>query len=171
MAGSAELNAGFSAGRSLDLDSRIDLVLLAVVSLLVAEEDSALAACAGVVGGQFAVEFFLFAFLLLGLTTQFSLLLFLGGFSQHDVALIVVFHAYFNKALPVLPIFFASLAVLGSPHPRDQLDAPPGPWCTFTLVLALSPMLNSLLLDILQLISKEYNPFKNFYFRYVHNPP
>lgn len=171
MAGSTELDAGFSAGRSLDLDRRVDLVLLAVVSLLFSEENGAFSARAGVVGGQFAVEFFLFAFLLLGLAAQLSLLLLLSRISQHDVALIVVFHAYFNKALPVLPIFLASLAVLGSPHPRDQLDAPPGPWCTFTLVLADSPMLNSLLLDIPQLISKEYNPFKNFYFRYVHYPP
>jgi hypothetical protein len=154
VAGSAELDAGFSAGGRLDLDGGVDLVLLAVVGLLVAEEDGALAAGARVVGGQFAVQFVLFALLLLRLPPQLRLLLLLGGLAQHDVALVVVLHPYFNKALPVLPIFFASLAVLGSPHPSDQFDAPPGPWCTFTLVFAVSPMLNSLLFDILQLIFK-----------------
>ena len=154
VAGSAELDAGFSAGGRLDLDGGVDLVLLAVVGLLVAEEDGALAAGARVVGGQFAVQFVLSALLLLRLPPQLRLLLLLGGLAQHDVALVVVLHSYFNKALPVLPIFFASLAVLGSPHPSDQFDAPPGPWCTFTLVFAVSPMLNSLLFDILQLIFK-----------------
>ena len=46
------------------------------------------------------------------------------------------------------------LACLGfcSSQPNDQLDCPPGLWCTLTLVFCDSPMLNSLRLSLMDLI-------------------
>jgi hypothetical protein len=63
--GSAELDCGTAPGRRLDLDRGEDLVFLAVVSGLVAEEDVGLAARPGIVAGQLLVEFLLLSLLVL----------------------------------------------------------------------------------------------------------
>lgn len=87
---STQLEVGPSSGRVPDLDRGEDLVLLAVVGLLLPEEDVALASVLGIIGGQLAVELlFLPALALLSLP-PLSLLLLLGVLPEHDVALVVV---------------------------------------------------------------------------------
>ena len=87
---SAKLEVGASSWRVPDLDGGEHLVLLAVVGLLLAEEDVALAAVLGVVAGQLAVELlFLPALVLLGLP-PLGFLPLLGVFAEDDLALVVV---------------------------------------------------------------------------------
>lgn len=149
---SAKLDTRLASGGRLHSHRGEHLILLAVVGLLVAEEDIGLGAVLGIVGGQLAVQLLLLLAPLLLQALLLALLL-LADFSQHDVALVVVLHVCMGGGLLLA---FWSPCCTGSDQPRDQLDCPPGPWWTLTLVLLVSPILNWLRWAIFKQIQKEY---------------
>ena len=124
------MNTRFPSWWIVDFHAGEDFILAAVISLLVSEMHVALGAILGIVSGKFAVELFLFFPLFFFLSFLFGLIQCFILPAKGNAAFIVVFLPYITQDLPALG--FSS-----SPHPKDQLDCPPGPWCTLTLVLLL----------------------------------
>ena len=139
---STKLNTGLASRRILYFDRGKYLILLSIIGFIISKGNSRLSSISWIISGQFVVQFLLFFLLLFLQSFSLLLLLFFSCFAEHNIAFIAIFHVYMKQSLQLADCFLAQLVVLGSPHPSDQLDWPPGPQLTLTLVLLVSPMLN-----------------------------
>jgi hypothetical protein len=90
---STELDTGFAPRRVFDFNRSKHFVLLAVVGLLIPEEDACFASIFGVIARQLVIKlFFLFLPLFLFQSLSLLFLVFQTGISQLEVALIVIFY-------------------------------------------------------------------------------